>query len=115
MSFLLDTHVFLWLLGEPDRVGGEVRELLADRANPLWVSAVSAMEVSTKIRLGRLTAPGLVETWESKVDVLAAEPLHLSPEPDTRHRRHRLLVAAGPEGPDLGLKACGHISTRSVR
>lgn len=81
MRFLLDTHVFLWLLGEPDRVGQAARSLLADRQNRLLVSAVSAMEVATKIRLGRLAAPGLVETWQAKVVAMSAEPLPL----DTEH------------------------------
>lgn len=37
-SFLLDTHVLLWLLGDPDRVPERVRAELADRENPLLVT-----------------------------------------------------------------------------
>lgn len=80
MRFLLDTHVFLWLLGEPDRVGEPATKLLADRDNQLHVSAVSAMEVATKIRLGRLTAPGLVETWQATIEATSANSLALSAE-----------------------------------
>jgi PIN domain nuclease of toxin-antitoxin system len=78
VSFLLDTPVFLWLLGEPDRVAESVRSRLADRDNPLFVSAVSAIEVATKVRLGRLTAAGLVETWQDRVGELAAAELSLT-------------------------------------
>jgi PIN domain nuclease of toxin-antitoxin system len=78
VSFLLDTQVFLWLLGEPDRVAESVRSRLADRDNPLFVSAVSAMEVATKVRLGKLAAAGLVETWQDRVGELAAAELSLT-------------------------------------
>lgn len=36
MSFLLDTHVFLWLLASPDRIPPRVRTQLADPAAPCW-------------------------------------------------------------------------------
>jgi PIN domain nuclease of toxin-antitoxin system len=67
--------VFLWLLGDPERVARAVRTRLADHDNALFVSAVSAMEVATKVRLGRLSASGLVETWQDRVAQLAAAEL----------------------------------------
>ena len=56
-SYLLDTHVLLWLLGDPGRVPEVVRDQLADRTNGLLVSAASALEISTKVRIGKLDAP----------------------------------------------------------
>ena len=35
VTFLLDTHVVLWLLGSPARVASKVREQLADPVNNL--------------------------------------------------------------------------------
>lgn len=68
VSYLLDTHVFLWLLGEPQRVPDETLRDLASTENRLLVSAVSAMEVSTKVRLGKLEpARHLVETWSVRI------------------------------------------------
>lgn len=68
MRLLLDTHVFVWLLGEPSMVGDDARALLADRRNEVLVSAVSAMEVSTKVRLGNFESAGrLVESWSARV------------------------------------------------
>ena len=58
-SYLLDTHVLLWLLGDPERVPHGVRDELGDRANDLVVSAASALEISTKVRIGKLDAPTL--------------------------------------------------------
>ena len=68
VTYLLDTHVFLWLLGAPSRVPVDVRDALGNRRNELLVSAVSAMEVSTKLRLGKLaSARHLVATWHDRV------------------------------------------------
>ncbi len=51
VSHLVDTHVLLWLLADPGRVPEEVRRRLADRTTGLVVSAVSALEIATKVRL----------------------------------------------------------------
>ncbi len=102
VTYLLDTHVLLWLHAEVGRVPAQVRDLLADRANRLVVSAVSALEVATKLRLGKLSAPGLVESWGRRTDDIGAESLPISAEHallaggmDWAHRDpfDRLLVA----------------------
>lgn len=80
VSYLLDTHVLLWLLAAPDRVPAAVRDMLADRSNGLVVSAISALEVATKTRLGTLAAPGLVESWAVRVASLEAESLPVAAE-----------------------------------
>jgi len=53
-GLLLDTHVVLWALAEPDRLAETARITLADPRVDLWVSAVSAFEIATKHRLGKL-------------------------------------------------------------
>jgi PIN domain nuclease of toxin-antitoxin system len=56
VKLLLDTHVFLWLLTQPERLGEHLR-LLEDRRNGLLVSAVSSWEIAIKHALGRLPLP----------------------------------------------------------
>lgn len=56
MQLLLDTHVFLWLLAEPERLGDQL-PTLADPAHDLFLSAASSWEMAIKIRLGRLELP----------------------------------------------------------
>ncbi len=56
MKLLLDTHVFLWLLAEPKRLG-EHLALVEDRRNELLVSAASSWEIAVKHELGRLPLP----------------------------------------------------------
>lgn len=78
--YLLDTHVLLWLLGDPGRVPEPVRDELSDRADDLFVSAASALEISTKVRVGRLEAPTLPTTLARRVDDLGATPLPVTIE-----------------------------------
>lgn len=56
MRLLLDTHVFLWLQAEPERVG-EHAAIVEDPANERLVSAVSSWEIAIKYALGRLRLP----------------------------------------------------------
>jgi PIN domain nuclease of toxin-antitoxin system len=61
--FLLDTHVWLWLLAEPDRIDGSVRSQLADERNELLLSAASSWEIAIKHQLGKLTLPSPPSTF----------------------------------------------------
>jgi PIN domain nuclease of toxin-antitoxin system len=83
MSYLLDTHALLWLIGEPTKLPALLVGDLANRDNDLWVSAASAMEVATKVRLGKLdTASHLVDSavWKTRVVQLGANALPLTVE-----------------------------------
>lgn len=57
MTYLLDTHVWLWLLASPDRVDADLRRRLADPAHTVLLSAVSSWEIAIKYALGRLDLP----------------------------------------------------------
>jgi len=59
VRLLLDTHAFLWWLDGNRRLPARIRALVGDEANMIMVSAASAWEISTKVRLGRL--PGAVD------------------------------------------------------
>ena len=54
MSLLLDTHVFLWWVGEPVCLPENVRSEIADPATLVYVSAASAWEISIKRAQERL-------------------------------------------------------------
>ena len=54
MNLLLDTHVLLWALLEPQKLSPALRNALEDSDNTLVVSAASAWEIATKWRLGQL-------------------------------------------------------------
>jgi PIN domain nuclease of toxin-antitoxin system len=78
VRYLLDTHVLLWLISTPERVPEHVRAVLADRNNTLLISAASALEIATKIRIGKLDAPTLVSTLPRRIDDLGGTGLPIS-------------------------------------
>ncbi|MGH3345753.1 MAG: type II toxin-antitoxin system VapC family toxin [Nocardioides sp.] len=53
---LLDTHVALWLMAAPDRIGPEARARITD-APRVFFSAVTVVETSIKRMIGRLDVP----------------------------------------------------------
>lgn len=57
MRLLLDTHAFLWWLAGDEALSLPARTAIADESNDVFVSAVSAWEITTKHRLGEL--PGV--------------------------------------------------------
>ena len=54
---LLDTHVLIWRLADDPMLGPRTRATIADERNEVYVSAVSAWEISIKRALGKLDAP----------------------------------------------------------
>lgn len=63
MNLLLDTHVVIWALAEPDRLSAAARRALGDPENEVVVSAVTALEIAVKQSLGKITLPGPAESW----------------------------------------------------
>lgn len=54
MRALLDTHALLWWLSDDPALTRAARKIIADTKNTLIVSAASAWEIATKVRLGKL-------------------------------------------------------------
>lgn len=57
MQYLLDTHVVLWWLVEPEKLSKKARTIIADKKNTICVSSVSIWELSIKNAIGRVTIP----------------------------------------------------------
>ncbi len=55
MKLLLDTHVFLWLAGAPEKLTARALDACKNRQNPIYLSVVSAWEIQIKSQLGKLT------------------------------------------------------------
>jgi PIN domain nuclease of toxin-antitoxin system len=54
VRLLLDTHVLIWWLAGDPMLSANAQAAIADPANEVLVSAVSAWEVATKYRIGKL-------------------------------------------------------------
>ena len=54
MKVLLDTCAVIWATMSPKALSHKARKTLAEESNVILVSAASAWEIATKVRLGRL-------------------------------------------------------------
>ena len=48
MRLLLDTHIALWAVAEPEKLSLQVREMIIDPENDVWVSVVTPWEMAIK-------------------------------------------------------------------
>jgi PIN domain nuclease of toxin-antitoxin system len=91
VRLLLDTHVWLWLALDPDRVSADVRAQIGRVDTELYVSVASLWEVVIKTGLGKLHLPDPVEIfWQHQTRDSGIASLAIRPE-------HVLDVAALPD------------------
>ncbi|HYL63715.1 MAG TPA: type II toxin-antitoxin system VapC family toxin [Candidatus Methylomirabilis sp.] len=96
MKLLLDTHIWIWLLQSPERLGSCTQKELANESNELWVSPVSTWEALMLHRKRRVElnanflawlkqlTPGFIQAPFTHEIVLAAEHLDLHRDPADR-------------------------------
>lgn len=63
MRLLLDTHIWLWTLSNPKRLGRRVLQQLKDEANELWLSPISTYEALTLHDKARFEIDGNLVEW----------------------------------------------------
>jgi PIN domain nuclease of toxin-antitoxin system len=61
VKVLLDTHAFLWAILSPSTLSRKASAVIADESNIILVSAASAWEIATKVRLGKLPGAEILE------------------------------------------------------
>lgn len=103
MKVLLDTHVWLWMQAEPEKLGSLALELIEEGSNELLFSAASAWEIAIKVSAGKLNLPEPVSRYvpsrmqSSGVSALAVSHAHAAGVAELpKHHRDpfdRLLVA----------------------
>lgn len=64
MNLLLDTHVLLWMFGEPERLSNRAADALTDERNGLFFSVVGWWELAIKVSLNKLT---LLPNWAPSI------------------------------------------------
>ena len=58
MRLLLDTHVWLWMIGEDQRLNERTRAALRDPENDIYLSAAAVWELAIKQAAGKLKYTG---------------------------------------------------------
>ncbi|MGB1249392.1 MAG: type II toxin-antitoxin system VapC family toxin [Candidatus Promineifilaceae bacterium] len=104
MIYLLDTHIILWSLFEPNKLSASIRAILENDSDTKYVSGVNLWEISLKYSLGKLELGGM--TPEELLDIilkagydvlelesrLLATSYQLPKKPDHRDPFDRLLI-----------------------
>jgi PIN domain nuclease of toxin-antitoxin system len=109
LKLLLDTHIWLWALQDPKRLGRRVLHHLKDEANELWLSPISTWEALTLNYKGRIQIKEGFAIWLAQATAgtreapltheiaLVARQLHMHQDPADR------FLAATAEVLDLTL------------
>lgn len=71
MELLLDTHALIWWLAGDARLPGHIRDAIDEHRAQVFVSAASAWEIATKVRIGKL--PGAAAIAGDILRVLVKE------------------------------------------
>lgn len=58
MSYLVDTHTFLWVVLSPQKISKKVKNILLDPKASKYVSVITFWEISLKFSLGKLDLNG---------------------------------------------------------
>lgn len=75
MKLLLDTHIWLWSLQDPARLGRRVLNELRNSENELWLSPISTWEALTLHAKKRIQLPPDLMQWVAR----ATAPLQEAP------------------------------------
>ncbi|MGZ8256195.1 MAG: type II toxin-antitoxin system VapC family toxin [Gallionella sp.] len=84
MKLLLDTHTFLWLNDDPERLSKTVRDLCSSGAHEFYLSMASPWEMQIKSQLDKLSLAMPLEelvqknTQENNIQLLPIELSHIS-------------------------------------
>jgi PIN domain nuclease of toxin-antitoxin system len=57
MKLLLDTHIFLWYISDDHHLPKDLKDIIQDSVNEVYLSVVSLWESIVKYHLGKLPLP----------------------------------------------------------
>lgn len=60
MSYLVDTHIFLWSVISPKKISQKIRKILNDPEPTKYISVLSFWEISLKFSLDRIDLVGIL-------------------------------------------------------
>ena len=66
MKYLLDTHVFLWIIEDNPNLTERVKDIYLANSNDIFLSVASIWEMSIKISLKKLKIKGLLNRFVDK-------------------------------------------------
>jgi PIN domain nuclease of toxin-antitoxin system len=67
MTYLLDTHTFIWILNTPEVLPARIQSIVEDRFATLLVSIATPWEMAIKVASGKLDAADILDDFEGAV------------------------------------------------
>jgi PIN domain nuclease of toxin-antitoxin system len=58
-KYLLDTHSFLWILFDDEKLSEKAKRVVRNEENEIYISIITYWEISLKYSLGRLELEGI--------------------------------------------------------
>jgi PIN domain nuclease of toxin-antitoxin system len=87
MSYLLDTHSFLWAVFSPGKLSRRARGAIADASTAVCLSSITLWEISLKFALGKLV---LKNTIPEDLVIVAQDMGLISPSAEESASFHKL-------------------------
>jgi PIN domain nuclease of toxin-antitoxin system len=115
MGALLDTHALIWWVAGDERISPELRRRLSQLGEDVYVSAATAWEIATKVRIGKLKAPKvLLGDFVEAIEMLGFRPLPITLRhgydagqlPGTHRDPFDRMLAAQARAEGLALVSC---------
>ncbi len=103
MKLLLDTHVWLWMLTAPKKLGAGAMSQLQRSEGQIWLSPVSVWETLILMEKGRIKVKGDAHKWTQKA--LKEYPLFEAPLTHAIAIESRRLMISHPDPTDRFLAA----------
>lgn len=77
MKYLLDTHIILWWLTEPQTISSKAHKIIEDKKEEIYLSSASFWEMAIKQSVGKLTLPGSISEILTKEGFIFL-PIHVN-------------------------------------
>ena len=100
--YLLDTHTAMWFFDDNAALSSTADRIICNGSNRIYMSIISAWELTIKISLGKLRFPGDVDGFiktaqSNEITIIPIETTHLSTLKNLPHIHRdpfdRLLIA----------------------
>jgi len=107
VKLLLDTHVWLWTLTDPDRLGRRARRALGRASNELWLSPISTWELIVLAERGRVKLDDEAGRWAR--EALRRSPVLEAPFTHEVAIQSRELAPSHPDPADRFIMATARV------
>lgn len=88
MKILLDTHVFLWIFLDEQKLSEHARALIGNQENEIWLSPITTWECHLLAEKRRVDLPPDPDTWlRSRLEELAPSEARINHEIALASRR----------------------------